>query len=52
VVLLVWLVAARRLQRQLSLQMCHETRCLLVWLLYRNHLLPHALLQQKDDTAN
>ena len=52
VVLLVWLVATRLLLRQLSLQMCHKSRCLLVWLLCCHHLLPHALLQQKDDTAN
>lgn len=51
VVLLVWLVATRLLLRQLS-HMCHKSRRLLIWLLYRNHLLPHAVLQQKDDTAN
>jgi hypothetical protein len=51
-VLLVWLVATRLLLRQLSLQVCHKRWCLLVWLLCRHHLLPHALLQQKDDTAN
>jgi hypothetical protein len=48
-VLLVLLVATRLLLlllRQLSLQMCHQSWCLLVrLLLLRHHLLPHSLLQ-------
>ena len=52
VVLLVRLVATRLLLGQLSLQVCDKSRCLLVRLLHCHHLLPHALLQQKDDIAN
>jgi hypothetical protein len=46
-VLLVWLVGASLLLRQLSLKMCNQSRRLLVRLLRRHHLLPHSLLQQQ-----
>jgi hypothetical protein len=49
-VLLVWLVRANLLLRQLSLKMCHQSRRLLVRLLRRHHLLPHSLLQQIHGT--
>jgi hypothetical protein len=50
VVLLAWRVAPGLLLRQLSLKMRHQSRCLLVRLLRRHHLLPHSLLQQTHDT--